>query len=68
MIRLLYNSILFYKFYKRHLVQSFLITSVAERVFNKRMSREVYKRVAYAIFSTTVTETKITKSDTQILC
>jgi hypothetical protein len=50
------NSILCNKIYKRHFRHAFYVRherSVAERVFNKQVSREVYKRVEYYTFSTT---------------
>jgi hypothetical protein len=50
------NSILCHKIYKRHFRHAFYVRherSVAERVFNKQVSREVYKRVEYYTFSTT---------------
>jgi hypothetical protein len=50
------NSILCNKIYKRHFRHVFYVRherSVAERVFNKQVSREVYKRVEYYTFSTT---------------
>jgi hypothetical protein len=51
-----FNSILCNKIYKRHFRHAFYVRherSVAERVFNKQVSREVYKRVEYYTFSTT---------------
>jgi hypothetical protein len=50
------NSILCNKIYKRHFRHAFYVRherSVAERVFNKQVSREVYKRVDYYTFSAT---------------
>jgi hypothetical protein len=50
------NSILCNKIYKRHFRHAFYVRherSVAERMFNKQVSREVYKRVEYYTFSTT---------------
>jgi hypothetical protein len=51
-----FNSVLCNKIYKRHFRHAFYVRherSVAERVFNKQVSREVYKRVEYYTFSTT---------------
>jgi hypothetical protein len=44
------NSILSNKIHKRHFRHEFYVRherSVAERVFNKQVSRDVYKRVEY---------------------
>jgi hypothetical protein len=58
-----YNSILCNKIYKRYFRHAFY---VAERVFNKQVSREVYKRVEYYTFSTTKLTNETHKRNKQL--